>query len=165
MESGGPHCQDEESDQVTKGVTNGTCRLCVARFSSQYVILTTLDGANGSPSPEEAVFPRSGSWPRANLPIAPGAYYRQKYPATKASEGDFKKGEAEGSLAVLGLLGRIAEEWRRKGGKGLGGGANVSSRPNDGAGLGSGKGRDGVRLGGESEWPGTSRTRLMAWGH
>jgi hypothetical protein len=44
----------------------------------------------------------------------------------------------------------------------MGGGANVSSRPNDGAGLGSGKGRDGVRLGGESEWLGTSRTRLMA---
>ena len=33
------------------------CRLCVARFSSRHVILTTLDGANGSPSPEEAVFP------------------------------------------------------------------------------------------------------------
>ena len=24
---------------------------------------------------------RSGSWPRASLPIAPGAYQRQKYPA------------------------------------------------------------------------------------
>src|ERR1035441_7511857 len=51
--------------------------------------------------------------------------------------------------------GRVARGWV--------GGANVSSRPNDGAGLGSGKGRDGVRLGGESEWPGTSRTRLMAY--
>jgi hypothetical protein len=54
---GGPHCQDGESDKVTKGVTNGTCRLCVARFSSRHVILTTLDGANGLSSPEEAIFP------------------------------------------------------------------------------------------------------------
>jgi len=30
------------------------------------------------------------------------------------SEGDFEKGEAEGTVAVLGLLGRIAEEWRRR---------------------------------------------------
>ena len=37
------------------------------------------------------------------------------------SEGDFEKGEAEGSVAVLGLLGRIAEEWRKKGGKGRAG--------------------------------------------
>ena len=29
--------------------------------------------------------------------------------------------------------------------------------------LVSGKGRDGVMLGGESEWLGTSRTRLMAY--
>lgn len=34
------------------------------------------------------------------------------------SKGDFEKGEAEGSMAVLGLLGRIAEEWRKKGGNG-----------------------------------------------
>jgi hypothetical protein len=34
------------------------------------------------------------------------------------SEGDFEKGEAEGSMAVLGLLARIAEEWRKKGSKG-----------------------------------------------
>jgi hypothetical protein len=27
--------------------------------------------------------------------------------------GDFEKGEAEGSVAVLGLLGRIAGEWRK----------------------------------------------------
>ena len=54
---GGLHCQDEESNKVTKGVTNGTCRLCVARFSSRPVILTTLDEANGSPLPEAAVFP------------------------------------------------------------------------------------------------------------
>jgi hypothetical protein len=54
---------------------------------------------------------------------------------------------------------------RGKGGKHwvMGGRANVSSRPNDSAGLGSGKGRDGVRLGGESEWLGTNRTRLMAY--
>src|ERR1017187_5499649 len=51
------HGQDEESDRVTKRVTIGTCRLCVARFSSRHVILTTLVGANGSPSPEAAVFP------------------------------------------------------------------------------------------------------------
>ncbi len=31
------------------------------------------------------------------------------------TKGDFEKGEAEGSVAVLGLLGRIAEEWRRSG--------------------------------------------------
>ncbi len=29
------------------------------------------------------------------------------------TEGDFEKGEAEGSVAVLGLLGRIAGEWQR----------------------------------------------------
>jgi hypothetical protein len=29
------------------------------------------------------------------------------------NEGDFEKGEAEGSVAVLGLLGRIAGEWRK----------------------------------------------------
>ncbi|HEY5911005.1 MAG TPA: nucleoside phosphorylase [Verrucomicrobiae bacterium] len=29
-------------------------------------------------------------------------------------EGDFEKGEAEGSVAVLELLGRIAKEWRRR---------------------------------------------------
>jgi uridine phosphorylase len=29
------------------------------------------------------------------------------------SEGDFEKGEAEGSVAVLGLLGKIAGEWRK----------------------------------------------------
>ena len=57
MESGGSHCEDEQPHKVTKGVTNGTCRLCVARFSARHVILTTLDGANGSPSPAEAVFP------------------------------------------------------------------------------------------------------------
>ena len=31
-------------------------------------------------------------------------------------EGDFEKGEAEGSVAVLGLLGKIAGEWRKMGG-------------------------------------------------
>jgi hypothetical protein len=36
-------------------------------------------------------------------------------------EGDFEKGEAQGSLAVLGLLGRIAKEWRRNGGLGRAG--------------------------------------------
>jgi hypothetical protein len=71
---GGPHCQDEESGKVTKEVTNGTCRLCVARFSSRHLILTTLDRANGSLSAEEAVFPSSASLPRASPPIAPGAY-------------------------------------------------------------------------------------------
>jgi uridine phosphorylase len=30
------------------------------------------------------------------------------------SEGDFEKGEAEGSVAVLALLGRIAGEWRKR---------------------------------------------------
>lgn len=30
------------------------------------------------------------------------------------TEGDFEKGEAEGSVAVLGLLGRLAREWRRR---------------------------------------------------
>jgi hypothetical protein len=30
------------------------------------------------------------------------------------SEGDFGKGEAEGSVAVLGLLGRIAGDWRKR---------------------------------------------------
>jgi uridine phosphorylase len=34
------------------------------------------------------------------------------------NEGDFEKGEAEGSVVVLGLLGRIAGEWRKKGGRG-----------------------------------------------
>jgi hypothetical protein len=29
------------------------------------------------------------------------------------NEGDFEKGEAEGIVAVLGLLGRIAGEWRK----------------------------------------------------
>ena len=29
------------------------------------------------------------------------------------TEGNFEKGEAEGSVAVLGLLGRLAGEWRR----------------------------------------------------
>ena len=33
------------------------------------------------------------------------------------SEGDFEKGEADGSVAVLVLLGRIAAEWRRRGGR------------------------------------------------
>ena len=37
------------------------------------------------------------------------------------SKGDFEKGEAEGSMAVLGLLGRIAKEWGKKGGKGRAG--------------------------------------------
>jgi purine-nucleoside phosphorylase len=36
-------------------------------------------------------------------------------------EGDFEKGEAEGSVVMLGLLGRIAEEWRKKGSKGRAG--------------------------------------------
>jgi hypothetical protein len=70
---GGPHCQDAESDKVTKGVTNGTCRFCVARFSSRHVILTTLDGANRSPSPEEAVFPPEwfpGPEPAFRSPLA-----------------------------------------------------------------------------------------------
>ena len=31
------------------------------------------------------------------------------------SGGDFEKGEAEGSVAVLGLLRRLAEQWRKKG--------------------------------------------------
>jgi len=29
------------------------------------------------------------------------------------NEGDFEKGEVEGSVAVLGLLGRIGGEWRK----------------------------------------------------
>jgi uridine phosphorylase/SAM-dependent methyltransferase len=32
-------------------------------------------------------------------------------------EGDFEKGEAEGSTAVLALLGQIAAEWRKRGGR------------------------------------------------
>jgi len=44
------------------------------------------------------------------------------------SKGDFEKGEAEGSVAVMGLLGRLAEEWKKTSGRGSGG-LSDSRRP------------------------------------
>jgi hypothetical protein len=45
----------------------------------------------------------------------------------------------------------------------MGGGANGSSKLNDGAGLGTCKDCDGVRLGSGSERLGVGRTRLVAY--